>query len=87
MQRLKLNESVMLRLRVSERDVHYAGGLVNGAWVAHDEAAYGMLRPGLAADLVVLDGDPFEASEAIRDIPVVMTISRGDVTYCTDDLR
>ena len=23
----------MLRVRVSEKDVHYAGGLVNGAWV------------------------------------------------------
>ena len=28
----------------------------NGAWVAHDEDAYGMLKPGLAADLVVLGG-------------------------------
>lgn len=33
MDRLNLNEKVMLRLRVSEHDVHYAGGLVNGAWV------------------------------------------------------
>ena len=31
--RLQLNEEVMLRVRVSEKDVHYAGGLVNGAWV------------------------------------------------------
>ena len=30
---IKLNEEVMLRVRVSEKDVHYAGGLVNGAWV------------------------------------------------------
>jgi len=33
MRRIKLNEEVMLRVRVSEKDVHYAGGLVNGAWV------------------------------------------------------
>lgn len=33
MQILQLNEEVMLRVRVSEKDVHYAGGLVNGAWV------------------------------------------------------
>ena len=30
---LKVNEEVSLRVRVSEKDVHYAGGLVNGAWV------------------------------------------------------
>ena len=33
MRRLGLQEEVMLRVRVSEKDVHYAGGLVNGAWV------------------------------------------------------
>ena len=30
---LAVGEEVMLRVRVSEKDVHYAGGLVNGAWV------------------------------------------------------
>jgi 3-aminobutyryl-CoA ammonia-lyase len=30
---LKIGEEVSLRVRVSEKDVHYAGGLVNGAWV------------------------------------------------------
>jgi len=33
MQRLEVGQEVMLRVRVSEKDVHYAGGLVNGAWV------------------------------------------------------
>jgi len=33
MQRLELQQEVILRVRVSEKDVHYAGGLVNGAWV------------------------------------------------------
>lgn len=33
MPRLKIGEEVMLRVRVSEKDVHYADGLVNGAWV------------------------------------------------------
>lgn len=28
-----IGNEVMLRVRVSEKDVHYAGGLVNGAWV------------------------------------------------------
>ncbi|MBI2869745.1 MAG: 3-aminobutyryl-CoA ammonia lyase [Chloroflexi bacterium] len=30
---IKIGEWVSLRVRVSEKDVHYAGGLVNGAWV------------------------------------------------------
>ncbi len=29
----KIGEEISLRVRVSEKDVHYAGGLVNGAWV------------------------------------------------------
>ena len=33
MPRLKVQEEVMLRVRVSQKDVHYAGGLVNGAWI------------------------------------------------------
>ena len=33
MKRLGLQEEVILRVRVSEKDVHYAGGLVNGAWI------------------------------------------------------
>ena len=59
----------------------------NGAWVAHDEHKYGMLRTGLAADLVVLGADPYEESESIKDIPVLMTVGRGDVTHATGDLR
>ena len=30
---IDINQEVMLKVRVSEKDVHYAGGLVNGAWV------------------------------------------------------
>ena len=30
---INLGEEVMLRVRATEKDVHYAGGLVNGAWV------------------------------------------------------
>jgi len=30
---VQVGEKVTLRLRVSEKDVHYAGGLVNGAYV------------------------------------------------------
>ena len=30
---VQIGEKIALRLRVSEKDVHYAGGLVNGAYV------------------------------------------------------
>lgn len=33
MRKIDVQREVMLRVRVSEKDVHYAGGLVNGAWV------------------------------------------------------
>ena len=33
MRKIDVQQEVMLRVRVSEKDVHYAGGLVNGAWV------------------------------------------------------
>jgi predicted amidohydrolase YtcJ len=60
---------------------------VNGAWVAHDEGEYGMLRAGLAADLVVLGADPREEAAHIDRIPVLRTISRGEVTFDSGDLR
>ena len=59
----------------------------NGAWVAHDEYGYGALKPGLAADLVVLGADPREESAHIDQIPVLTTVSRGEVTHRADDLR
>jgi len=60
---------------------------VNGAWAAHDEGEYGMLRAGLAADLVVLGADPREESAHIERIPLLMTVSRGEVTFDSGDLR
>jgi len=30
---IKIDEKTCLRVHVSEKDVHFAGGLVNGAWV------------------------------------------------------
>jgi hypothetical protein len=60
---------------------------VNGAWVAHDEGDYGMLKTGLAADLVVLGADPREETAHIDQIPVAMTVSRGEVTFDGGELR
>ncbi|MGB3313120.1 MAG: amidohydrolase [Albidovulum sp.] len=53
-----------------------------GAWAAHRDQVTGMLRPGLAADIVVLSGD-IEATppEAVADLTVALTICGGRVTY------
>ena len=45
------------------------------SWFSHDERTRGTLVPGRAADLVVLDRDPF-ASE-LRDVQVVATMVAG----------
>ncbi|MCW3780497.1 amidohydrolase [Defluviimonas salinarum] len=53
-----------------------------GAWAAHRERVTGMLRPGLAADLVLLSGD-IEATppEAIAGMSIALTICGGKVTH------
>ena len=69
----------MLRLRVSEKDVHYAGGLVNGAWVLglfgdvatevtiRYDGDEGLLRAYTAVDLLapIHAGDYIEATGKI----------------------
>jgi predicted amidohydrolase YtcJ len=51
-------------------------------WVNHEENAVGTLRPGLRADVVVLDQDLFTVpSSAIGSTSVVMTISGGQVVF------
>ncbi|MFD1718384.1 amidohydrolase [Georgenia deserti] len=55
-----------------------------GAWQDHAEAWKGALSEGMAADLVVLDGDLLDTpSEEIVDLPVGMTVVGGDVVYDT----
>ena len=53
-----------------------------GAWAAHRDHVTGTLRPGLAADIVVLSGD-IEAtpSDAVADMDIALTICGGQVTY------
>jgi len=45
------------------------------AWLSHDERTRGTLLPGRAADLVVLDRDPFEGD--IEEVQVVATMVAG----------
>ncbi|MFZ1727579.1 MAG: amidohydrolase [Albidovulum sp.] len=53
-----------------------------GAWAAHRDEVTGTLRPGLAADIVVLSGD-IEATgpAAVADMSIKLTICGGRVTY------
>ena len=76
MRRLKLGEEVMLRVRVSEKDVHYAGGLVNGAWVLS-------LFGDVATELTIrYDGDE-GLLRAYSDIELLAPIHAGDFIEAT----
>ena len=49
------------------------------AWLDH---VTGMLRPGLAADLVVLDGDPIaEGPDSLLKAKVRLTLMNGEITH------
>lgn len=45
------------------------------AWLSHDERSRGTLVPGRAADLVVLDRDPFDGD--LEDVQIVATMVAG----------
>jgi len=49
------------------------------AWLSHDERTRGTLLPGRAADLVVLDRDPF--TEDVEAVQVVATMVAGRWVY------
>jgi predicted amidohydrolase YtcJ len=53
----------------------------NGAWVAFQEADRGSIMPGKYADLTIIEGDPFDEPSQIADIPVAMTLCRGQWTF------
>lgn len=67
------------RLSLRETLRAYTAG---GAWAAHREHVTGMLRPGLAADVVVLSGDiEAVAPEAIAAMAVDLTICGGRIVH------
>ena len=52
------------------------------AYLLHEEDMVGELRPGMYADLVVLDKDPFEADvKELRRIKVLETVVGGETVY------
>jgi len=59
------------------------GAFTSGVdWVNHEENAVGTLRPGLRADLIVLDQDLFAVpSSDIGATSVVMTVASGQVVF------
>jgi predicted amidohydrolase YtcJ len=71
------------RLGLMETLRAYTAG---GAWAAHMEGLTGTLRAGLAADLVLIDGD-IEAIPAgqIGATGIALTVAGGRVTYAAED--
>jgi predicted amidohydrolase YtcJ len=55
---------------------------VGGAWVTGAEKTRGMLAPGYAADLAVLDRDPLAAPvDELTDLTVDLTMVGGEVVH------
>mgnify|MGYP001225716596 CR=1 FL=1 len=67
--------------RVSLMDTLYAY-TAGGAWAAHMEDVTGTLKAGMAADLVMIDGD-IEAipADAIGQTGIALTVSGGRITH------
>ena len=56
------------------------------AWLEHQERRRGTLRPGMLADLVVLNRDPFScAPEALPELRVVATMVGGRWSFVGED--
>ena len=59
-----------------------AAGTRESAWAAKLDHETGMLRPGLAADLVLLDRDVVAGGpETLLDASVRMTMTAGEIVY------
>ena len=72
---LNANEAVSL-------DTMLRAYTANGAWLMHQEDEVGIIKPGMAADLVVLEKDLFSiAAEEVGEVAVTMTLFDGDIVY------
>ena len=54
---------------------------IDAAWQIFREEDLGSIEVGKLADLVVLDGNPLERPDAIRDLAVVQTLVGGVTIY------
>lgn len=68
---INIGDEVMLRVRVTEKDVHYTGGLVNGAWVL---GLFGDVGTEL---LIRYDGDE-GMSRAYSNVELLAPIHAGN---------
>ena len=59
-----------------------------GAWAAHFDDVTGRLAPGLAADLVIIDGDiEATAPEALDRLEISLTVIGGRISWCAPGFR
>jgi hypothetical protein len=55
---------------------------VNNAWAAGEEHVKGVLKPGMHADLVLLDQDPFAIPPTeLKDVRAVLTVVGGRIVH------
>ncbi|MCD6135629.1 amidohydrolase [Candidatus Bipolaricaulota bacterium] len=54
---------------------------IGGAYASFEDAKKGTLEVGKLADLVMLDGNPFNEPQGIKDMSVEMTILDGKIVY------
>lgn len=54
-----------------------------GAYVMGQESWRGVLEPGMAADFIALNTDPFAASADLKLVKVLMTVVRGTIQHDT----
>ncbi|MBP1921420.1 putative amidohydrolase YtcJ [Halorubrum alkaliphilum] len=66
------------RLSVTEALRAYTRG---AAYAGFDENRLGTVEVGKRADLVVLDGSPWDHPESIRDVDVAMTVADGTIVH------
>ena len=57
------------------------GFTAGAAWAGHDEAEVGRLQPGLHADFVVFDRDPFATGVRLDELKVLSTWVDGEPVY------
>ena len=88
--------SVLRGLQAALTRVPFAGGAderlplmdslhaytAGGAWAAHMDHLTGTVKPGLAGDLVLLDGDIEQVSpDAIGQLGLALTVCGGEITH------
>jgi hypothetical protein len=61
---------------------------INGAWLMHQDNFAGSIEPGMRADIVVLDRDPFAIPATdLSDLQVLMTLLDGEIVYLNADAQ